>query len=277
MPHELAVLGAINVDIVARTERAPGPGETVADGRLSRQPGGKGANQAAAAARLGARVTMLGAVGDDPDGAELTASLAALGIDTSGIQRVSDATGTAVIVVDATGENSIVVCPGANAGIDVADIVVRPGSAVLAQLEVPLTVVEHVFRVATGFRVLNAAPAVPLADWLIELADLVIVNETEYAQLPALREAPGAVAVTLGSRGAVLRRAGRIVAEAPGVRANVVNTVGAGDVFCAALTLALLNGDADDVALSRACAVGAAAVADERSQPRLARLETYTI
>lgn len=270
----LTVLGAINMDLTAHVRRAPVRGETVADGVLVRQPGGKGANQAAAAARLGATVRLLGAVGDDGDGRSMTASLSEAGIDVSGIQIVSEASGTALIIVDETGENSIVVCAGANDRIDIAGIAVDPHTALLAQLEVPASVVEDVAARTDGFFALNASPADALTAALRERVDLFIVNETEYAALPELRDAR-LTAVTLGSKGAVLYQDGQEIARAFAPAESVVNTVGAGDSFAAALTIGLIRGDAPGDALQRACAVGAAAVGDPRSQPELRPLSEY--
>ncbi|MEU1973752.1 PfkB family carbohydrate kinase [Microbacterium sp. NPDC019599] len=271
---ELTVVGAINVDLTARVARHPVPGETVGDGVLSRQAGGKGANQAAAAARLGARVRLVGAIGDGPTGAELKSSLKSAGVDTSGMQTVAEPTGTALIVVDEEGENTIVVCPGANAAIDTTRIVVDPGSAVLAQLEVADEVILAAATQTRGFFALNAAPARSLPAELISRVDLFIVNEGEYAQLPEIHNAD-LLAVSLGADGARLLRHGIEVARARAVKTDVRNTVGAGDAFSAALVLGLLRGDSDAVALQRACAVGAAAVADERSQPLLDELDSY--
>lgn len=272
---KLTVVGAINVDLTARVRRAPGPGETVADGELQRGPGGKGANQAVAAARLGADVRLIGAVGDDPDGHGIRQRLRGLGIDASGVQTSAEATGTALIVVDAFGENSIVVCAGANADIDADSLGIAQGAAVLMQLEVSDAVVDAASR-AAGFFALNAAPARPLPHGVIDRCDLVIVNETEYAQLPEVHDAP-LLCVTLGAVGARLYRHGTLVAEAPGVTTTVRNTVGAGDAFCAALVVGLLRGDDETAALARACAVGAAAVADDASQPALEPLDTYGV
>lgn len=271
----LTVVGAINVDLTARVHRAPAAGETVADGVLQRGPGGKGANQAVAAARLGAAVRLIGAVGDDLDGRSIRSQLAAEGIDASGVQTAKAATGTALIVVDATGENSIVVCPGANAEIDAARLGIQPDSAVLLQLEVSDAVVTAAAQSAS-FLAVNAAPARPLPRGVLDACDLVIVNETEYAQLPEVHDV-ALLCVTLGAAGARLYRHGELAASAPGVATAVVNTVGAGDAFCAALVCGLLRGDTDDTALARACAVGAAAVADPASQPRLAPLDTYGV
>lgn len=269
----LTVVGAINVDLTARVQRAPGPGETVADGVLQRGPGGKGANQAVAAARLGAAVRMVGAVGDDLDGRGVRAQFAAIGVDASGVQTADAATGTALIVVDATGENSIVVCAGANAEIDPTALGIHRGAAVLAQLEVSDAVISAAAE-AAGFLALNVAPARPLPPGVLERCDLVIANETEYAQLPEVHDA-ALLCVTLGADGARLYRRGELMASAAGVATTVRNTVGAGDAFCAALVCGLLRGDEPEAALARACAVGAAAVADDASQPALDLLDTY--
>jgi ribokinase len=269
------VVGAINVDLTARVERAPAAGETVADGVLQRGPGGKGANQAVAAARLGAAVRLIGAVGADAEGRGIRDRLASVGVDASGVQTSNAATGTALIVVDATGENSIVVCAGANAAIDAEALGIETGAAVLMQLEVSDAVVSAA-AAAAGFFALNAAPARPLPAGVLERCDLVIVNETEYAQLPEVHDAP-LLCVTLGADGARLYRHGELAASAPGVATTVVNTVGAGDAFCAALVVGLLRGDGPDDALARACAIGAAAVADEASQPALRHLDTYGV
>ncbi|WP_205783828.1 ribokinase [Microbacterium sp. 10M-3C3] len=272
----LSVVGAINVDVTARVHRAPGPGETVADGVLSRGPGGKGANQAIAAARLGASVALAGAVGDDADGALSREALASAGVDVSRVQTVAAATGTALIVVDATGENSIVVCPGANAAIDPGAVRLDPDAPVLVQLEVGDDVLLAAARGTRGFFALNAAPGRPVPAELIARADLVIVNETEYAQLPDVHDAP-LLAISLGADGARLLRRGEEIARAAAVPTTVRNTVGAGDAFSAALVLGLVRGDDPAAALQRACAVGAAAVADERSQPALSALDTYPV
>jgi ribokinase len=270
----LVVVGAINVDLTARVQRAPAAGETVSGGILSRQPGGKGANQAAAAARLGARVRLIGAVGDDDAGDQMRRHLGAVGVDISGVQRTADATGTALIVVDDSGENSIVVCPGANTAIDPERIPDVSGAAVLAQLEVDIDVVERVAFDTDGFFALNVSPVRPLPDVLLRRVDLFIVNEHEYAQLPELRMRP-LVAVTLGAEGAILLRDGVEIARAKAPATSVVSSVGAGDAFAAALTVALLRGHDAQTALATACAVGAAAVADPQSQPDLDTLDAY--
>lgn len=273
---KLAVIGAINVDLTARVDRAPERGETVGDGRLTREAGGKGANQAVAAARLGASVRLLGAVGDDPDGQEMRSELKRAGVDITSVQSVTVATGTALIVVDAKGENSIVVCPGANASIDAGELRVSPEESVLAQLEVSDDVVIAAAMQATGLFALNASPVRAISPIILRRTDLFIVNETEFAQLPELHDAP-LLAVTLGAEGAVLFEHGTEIARAAGHAVEVRNSVGAGDAFAAALVIGIARGDSYSAALQRACAVGAAAVADDRSQPELQALDSYAV
>ncbi len=270
----LCVLGSINLDIIARTHRLPGPGETVGDGVLSFQPGGKGGNQAAAAARLGSRVRMIGAVGDDDSGRQVIASLADAGVDVGQIRTVSEPTGTALIVVDEGGENQIAVCPGANGLIRLDDVELGDDEIVLCQLEVDTQLVLETARRTAGFFALNAAPSKPLPPELIDRADLVIVNETERAEIPELASAR-LVAVTYGGKGAALFRDGRLVASAPARKVSVVNSIGAGDAFCSALVLALRSGLSDEEALQLACGVGAAAVQDHASQPHFGPLFSY--
>lgn len=271
--QDLVVVGSINVDLTALVERLPGAGETVGGGRLRRDVGGKGANQAVAASRLGARVRMVGAVGSD--GVWAVETIRDAGVDVGDIATVDSPTGTALIAVDEAGENQIVVCGGANALVDAGGIAVGTGEAVLMQLELSLDVVRAVAAQAPGFVALNAAPAQPLPADLVERVDLFIVNETEYAAIPELRAARR-VAVTYGAAGAAMFVDGAEVAKVPAAPvADVVNTVGAGDAFSAALTLAILSGAPDEQALRTACAVGAAAVAHPSAQPPLDRLEAY--
>ncbi|MFI5623904.1 ribokinase [Nocardioides sp. NPDC051685] len=274
-PQDLVVVGSINVDLTALVERLPGAGETVGGGRLRRDVGGKGANQAVAASRLGARVRMVGAVGSDSDGDWAVETIRDAGVDVGDITTVDAPTGTALIAVDEAGENQIVVCAGANASVGSEGISVGAHEAVLMQLELSLDVVRAVAARAPGFVVLNAAPAQPLPADLVERVDLFIVNETEYAAIPELRAARR-VAVTYGASGAAMFVDGAEVAKVPAASVSeVVNTVGAGDAFSAALTLAILSGAPDEQALRTACAVGAAAVAHPSAQPPLDRLETY--
>ncbi|WP_045730237.1 ribokinase [Pseudarthrobacter chlorophenolicus] len=270
----VTVVGSINLDLIATSERLPTAGETIGGAVLSEQPGGKGANQAAAAARLGGRARMVGAVGRDSAGQRMLDALGAAGVDTSDVTVLTEPIGTALIVVDRDGENQIVVCPGANAHLSLDGVEFGPEETVLCQLEVGLPVVLEAARKAQGFFVLNAAPAMDLPAKLLQRCDLVIVNESEYALIPALAEAK-LVAVTYGGEGSAMFEQGRKVAEAPSVAVEVANTVGAGDAFCAALVLALRSGLDYAAALSVANAVGADAVGDPSSQPDLAQLGQY--
>ncbi|WP_026543110.1 ribokinase [Paenarthrobacter nicotinovorans] len=274
-PSSLTVVGSINLDITATAERLPSPGETVGGGVLRQQPGGKGANQAVAAARLAGTSRMVGAVGQDDAGLSLISAMAGAGVDVQDIARVDAATGTALVLVDSNGENQIVVCPGANANVSVERIQFADNEAVLCQLEVDQDVVLEAARRAKGFFALNAAPAAPLIPELLERCDLVIVNETEYELIPALRDAP-LVAVTYGGDGSAIFVDGERVAEAPAVLVDdIANTIGAGDAFCAALVLAFQSGLEYSHALAVANAVGADAVRDASSQPALKPLEYY--
>lgn len=271
----VTVVGSTNLDIIVTTDRLPTAGETVGGGVLQQQPGGKGANQAVAAARLGGSVRIIGAVGDDAQGRLMLEALSGAGVNTSDVAVLDgNATGTALIVVDRDGENQIVVCPGANSAFSLEGVSFAPDEAVLCQLEVGLPVVLEAARRSSGFFVLNAAPAMDLPEELLERCDLVIVNETEYELIPALADAK-LVAVTYGKDGSAMFEHGRKVAEAPASAVTVANTIGAGDAFCAALVLALGAGLDYSRALAVANAVGADAVADESSQPELAPLEEY--
>jgi ribokinase len=265
----IAVIGSVNLDLVARVPRLPEPGETLAASGLRRVPGGKGANQALAARRLGAEVMMVGAVGTDAAADEALALLAADGVRLDRLRREPDEpTGHALITVDDAGETTIVVIAGANATLAVAPDDVRDAEAVLTVLEIPDTTVTETVRLATGMVVLNAAPARPLDPGLVRRVDLVVVNSAEYAAIDGL-DAAGAVAVTYGDKGAVLRRGGREVARAAPPPVTVVDGTAAGDTFTAALAVALLDGASDADALHRACAAGALAVTRAGAQPSL--------
>jgi ribokinase len=256
---ELGVVGSINLDLVARVERLPRAGETVTGASYSRFPGGKGANQAVAAARLGAEVTMVGAVGDDPFATEALAGLRAEGVEC--LLEVSGATGTAFILVDDEGENQIVVVPGANAERSPAAL---PG-AVLCQLEIPVENVEVAAEHADRF-FLNAAPARAIPPALVERAELVVVNRYELEALPA---EPRLAAVTAGAEGAVLLERGEEVARAKPPTVGALDGTAAGDAFTACLVVSRLEGREWDEALERACAAGAVAASRRGAQPSL--------
>ena len=270
----LTVVGSINADITATTSRLPAAGETVGGGRLSRSPGGKGANQAAATARLGARTRMIGAVGPDTDGQAMLEALRAAGVRIDAIAEATTETGTALIMVDSDGENQIAVCEGANAEVSLDGVEFSPDEAVLTQLEISLDLIAELADRVPGFLAVNAAPALPLPAEVVDRADLIIVNEFEYSQLPQLKTAR-LVAVTYGAKGSALLRNGEQIAFAEAVRANPVSTVGAGDAYCAALTIGLTSGLEPERALRAANAVGAAAVEVASAQPEFDRLATY--
>ncbi|MGO2036548.1 MAG: ribokinase [Brevibacterium sp.] len=273
MSIDLAVVGSINADITATTRRLPAAGETVGGGRLLHSPGGKGANQATAAARLGARTRMIGAVGRDASGEAMLRALDRAGVDRSDVAEVDVETGTALIMVDAAGENQIAVCEGANAHVSLDGIDFGADEAVLTQLEISLDLISELARRVPGYLVINAAPAIELPAEVVQRADLIIVNETEYSLLPQLREAK-CVAVTYGSRGSALLERGQQIAFAEALPRTPVSTVGAGDAFCAALTIALRSGLSPERSLRAANAVGAAAVMDAAAQPHFDTLET---
>jgi ribokinase len=257
----ITVVGSANTDLVARTERLPRPGETVTDAKLERYPGGKGANQAVAAARLGARVRFVGRIGSDDLALR---SLEREGVDVSGVARDDGQSGTALILVDASGENVIVVAPGANRRLTAADVEVGEADAVMCQMEIPLEAITASARPGPFF-CLNAAPArAPLPAGIDP--DLVIVNQYEREVLGTYR---GLTALTLGAEGAVLLEDGVEVARARAPEVKAVDGTAAGDAFCAALVVSLVQGIPRGQALARACAAGALAASKAGAQPSL--------
>jgi ribokinase len=267
----IVVVGSVNLDLVAAGAPLPKAGETVTGATFARHPGGKGANQALAARRLGANVKLVARVGRDAMADDALALLRAGGVDLSGVNiDEAAATGVALIAVDANGENQITVAPGANATLTPARLVLPEGDAVICQLELPLDTVARVAREGAGFFCINLAPAAIVDDAVIARADLIVVNEGEAAFYgAALDRAPGLVAVTQGGRGAVLLSGGREMARAQAPNVAVVDTTGAGDTFVAALVVALLEGQAPESALAFACAAGACAVMTAGAQSSL--------
>ena len=254
MAVALTVVGSINLDLVARVGELPRAGETLTADGFVRVPGGKGANQAVAAARLGAHVRMVGAVGEDALADEALAGLREAGVELE-LTR-ADTTGLALILVDAAGENQIVVVPGANAHVPPTS----PGGAVLCQLEVPDEAVHAAARGASFFA-LNAAPARP-----VDLEpDLLIVNRLEHE----IVHRGTLVAVTYGAEGAALYEEGREVARAAPPHVDAVDGTAAGDAFAACLVVSLLEGRDRHEALVRACAAGAVAASRFGAQPSL--------
>ena len=277
MSGAVAVVGSINLDVVVAVQRHPAPGETVIGGDRRELPGGKGANQAVAAARLGASVALVGRVGDDAAGAGLRDGLAAEGVDVAHVVVDRDApTGMALIAVDAAGENTIVVSPGANARVGPADVeragdVLAAAAVTLIQHEIPPEAVRAAVAAAGGTVVLNPAPARAL----VEPIDVLVPNRLELEALAdkagdpeelarGLRDAR-AVVVTLGADGALVVEGDRATTvAAPSVRA--VDTTGAGDAFCGALAQALAGGAALADAVRWAVAAAAVSVTREGAQ-----------
>ena len=261
----------MNVDMVARVNALPAAGETVTASELRYVPGGKGANQAVAAARLGAQVRMNGCVGSDRLADIPLRSLAAAGVDVSQppVFHVGTDTGLALISVAESGENHIVVVPGANAYLAPDDLDLGEPDGVLAQLEIPVETVEAASR-TNSFFCLNAAPARPLPADLVDRCDLVVVNRYELDSLPST---PQFAALTLGEEGAVLLENDREVARASPPKVVAVDGTAAGDAFTACLVVSHLQGRDWDEALTRACAAGAIAASRFGAQPSLPTAE----
>ena len=275
----MVVFGSANVDLTVQTERAPGPGETVLGHSFTQGGGGKGANQAVAAARMSAVTRFVGRVGDDPLGTRLRDGLAAAGVETSGLVTVAGAaTGVALIVVDGTADNRIVVAPGANATLDGGDLAglrtaLDGASVLLLQLEVPMSGVIAAARLGRQHGVtvvLDPAPVPPsgVPDELLQLASIVTPNEHEAALLagdPAAaldelrRRGAETVVVTLGERGARWSGAGGEGAATPPA-VDAVDTTGAGDAFNGALAAALAEGHDLATAIEWALVAGALCV-----------------
>ena len=259
MRPRITVVGSINLDLVVRVPALPRPGETVGGGTFARIPGGKGANQAVACARLGADVTMVGAVGRDAAAEDALAGLRQAAV-TLRLEQSPEHTGVALIQVDATGETTIAVAPGANESL--GPIELPDHDAVLCQLEIPDAAVLSAWEAASGTFCLNAAPA-----RAIEIdPDLTVVNRFE---LELLGRRDGLVAVTLGAEGAVLLDDGEEIARAAPPQVEAVDGTAAGDAFTACLLVSLLEERDEDEALARACAAGALAASRFGAQPSL--------
>ena len=278
---DLVVIGSLNVDLVVTVPHLPNPGETVAGPNAERRPGGKGANQACAAARLGATVRLAGLVGDDTFGTDLLAAVAAQGVDVGHVATLNGfSTGMAFIAVEESSENMIIVASGANRQLTPAALAGRAGlrtllhaaGALLLQLETPLPTSIAAAQVARELRVpvvLNAAPCppepTPELSELLQMTDALIVNESEALALagtadPAalLELGPAVAVVTLGRRGAsAADKTGHI--DVPGFAVPSVDTVGAGDTFCGQFALDHAAKTPLDKALRRSCAAGALA------------------
>jgi ribokinase len=290
MAAEIVVVGSANLDLVVEVDRVPAVGETVMGGDLRRIPGGKGANQAVAAARLGRDVAMVGRLGADEGGEILRAALNADGVDTTQMITTEDVpNGVALISVGSDGDNAIVVSPGANARVTPTDIeaaadMLRNAAVTLLQLEIPLDAVTAAAHAAHGIVILNPAPAPaePLPEGLLARVDILVPNQTELATLtghdgPITAEIATtlattlpsqAVVVTLGADGALVVDRGAVThVSAPSV--TPVDTTAAGDSFCGALADALVRGESLIDAARWAIRVGAATTLRPGAQPSL--------
>jgi len=290
---EVFVMGSINQDFVLKVERRPKPGETVTNAELSKGSGGKGANQAAAAAFLGTSVAFLGRVGDDEFGEPLVRALGEKGIDTSLIGRASGAsTGAAFITVTPDGENAITVAPGANRSLTPEDVeaaseAIGGARVLVAQMEIPVETVLRAVEVATerGTRALvNLAPVLEVPRELLERLDPLVVNEHEAAFLlgsevegvdgaiaaapKLLSLGPRSVVITVGEAGAVVA-SGESTEHLPAPKVDVVDTTGAGDAFVGALATKLARDASLEEAVAYAVRAGAAAVTKEGAQGAL--------
>ena len=268
----VCVVGSVNVDLIVTGPHLPTPGETVTGGVFSRTSGGKGANQAIAARRHGAEVSLIAAVGDDSLAEEALALLRRENIDLSGVSTVvNQSTGVALIVVDGAGENQIAVAPGANRLLEPSSVHARGFDAVLCQLEIPDRTVIEIAEQATGLLCINAGPARPLPQAVLQRADVIIVNETEHQALQGqLANFDKLLIVTRGSRGADAYRAGALLAGAQPPTVEAIDTVGAGDAFCGTLVADLARGLDVENALVRACEAGALATTRSGAQARSA-------
>ena len=262
---DVVVLGSANLDSVSTTSHLPRSGETILASDYVELPGGKGLNQAVAAARMGARTAFIGCVGDDDAGTMLRHILSIENVDTSQLLTVSAPTGRAFITVDGAGENFIVVVPGANSSVDTHSITFPTTRVLLAQLEIPLRTVTDAFqraRSAGTLTVLNPAPATPLSRSLLSLCDFIVPNESECAQLDGsqalLHAGASNVITTLGEKGAEIRSVQSALLVSP-YPVSVVDTVGAGDAFIGAFCAEISRGTAVHRAVTIASVAGALA------------------
>lgn len=288
---DIIVVGSLNADLVVRSPRFPQPGETISGSDLLTIPGGKGANQAVAAARQGASVAMVGRVGKDSFGPELIHNLQKNHVDATGVlMDAGTASGTAIIVVDANGQNSIVLSPGGNGRITPADMDAVDFSGyklLLLQHEIPLDTVLSAAKHAkkSGVRVvLNPAPAYALPDELISLPDFILPNETELSLLTnqpvtdvasaesaakmLLEHGAQNVIVTLGSKGALIVSREQVT-HVDTYKVDVVDTTAAGDAFIGGFAFALLQNKSLEEAVRYGCACGALATTKLGAQPSL--------
>lgn len=290
---DILVIGSLNADLVVRSPRFPGPGETISGEDLQIIPGGKGANQAVAASRQGVQVAMVGRVGSDSFGPFLVDNLKTNQVDTSHVLSDHSATGTAIIVVDSNGQNSIVLSPGANAQVSKADVDSAPDAKILLlQFEIPMDVVLHAakrYKAMGTTVILNPAPARNVPEELLTLIDILVPNETELGLLinkkvtdaqsaesaakELLQRGVKIVLVTLGANGALLVTKEKSI-QIPSFKVNVVDTTAAGDSFIGGFASKLLESNSllfDELqnAVRYGCACGALATTKFGAQPSL--------
>jgi ribokinase len=255
MTPRIAVVGSINADLVVQMPKLPGRGETVSSAEPKWFPGGKGANQAVAAARMSGRVSMFGAVGDDEPGQMCLAALSQSGVNIDSVAKVSSPTSTALVMVEHSGENQIVVADGANQHATFEAAQISAADAVIVQFEIPESVIIEVGKAANGIFCVNAAPVREISEELAGLIDVLIVNEHEFAQLgnPTF----GLVIVTAGSNEVFAYQGGEVVAKAQPPKVEALDTVGAGDSFVGAFIVSYASGQSIADSLERACAASA--------------------
>ena len=276
---DVVIVGSANLDLVARTPRLPKPGETVTGSNYFEFCGGKGANQAIAAARAGANTAFIGALGNDHAGETLRVAFKYDDVDISAVQFVSEPTGRALIGVSDDGENSIIVVPGANHAITIGDVernakIITSAKVLLCQLEVPLEVVQRAFELAgeNSIRILNPAPAQSLSKELLQLVDVITPNEHEMQLLGGsealLKCGVKTIVVTQGARGALMITE-KGETRIPPFEVDPVDSTGAGDAFCGMLAARLAIGESIQNALKAAVVSGALATLTEGAVPSL--------
>jgi ribokinase len=255
MGPRIAVVGSINADLVVQMPKLPGRGETVSSAEPAWFPGGKGANQAVAASRMGGKVSMFGAIGADEPGQMCLSALKQSGVNVDAVVKVSSPTSTALVMVEHSGENQIVVADGANqhASFDAEQI--SAADAVIVQFEIPESVIVEVGKAAKGIFCVNAAPVRKLSEELASLIDVLIVNEHEFVQLGEPKS--GLVIVTSGAKEVVAYQDGEVVAKSQPPKVEALDTVGAGDTFVGAFVVAYASGKTIPDALDLACAASA--------------------
>jgi ribokinase len=299
----IVVVGSINMDLVARAERIPLPGETVHGSDLQMHPGGKGANQAVAAARLGYPVRMIGSLGSDKFGEKLRAQLVQSGVDTSRVRTCEGPSGVAVVAVAPSGENAIVVTPGANALVSPSNIdentdAIREAGAVLAQLEIPFETVQHLGKLCTRLNVpliLDPAPARALTAELLEQVSWLTPNETEITQcIPEAKDVSRSqdafeivealakrvrrgVVLKMGSRGAYVATKDGARQQIEAFRVTAIDTTGAGDAFNGAFAVGLISGKSPLESAQFAVAASAVSVTRAGAQPSMPTMEEVNL